>query len=102
MSAADQIQQTQEQLNWHWRNTMRPVRFFNMDARAVLPFCILIFYARLVMLVIAIMVAVIFVLVEKFGLTLPAALRKLRMLIVGVNRPALKLFRHRRFKEFDV
>lgn len=102
MSAADQIQQTQEQLNWHWRNSMRPVRFFNMDARAVLPFCALIFYARLVMLVIAIMVAVIFWLVEKLGLTFPAALRKLRMLVVGVKRPALKLFRHRRFKEFEV
>lgn len=100
MSAADQIQQTQEQLNWHWRNTMRPVQFFNMDARAVLPFCILLFYARLVMLAIAVMVTIIFWLVEKFGLTFPAALRKVRMLMVGIHRPALKPFRHRRFKEF--
>ena len=99
MSAADQITQAQEQLNWHWRNTMRPIRFFNLDARAVLPFCALIFYARLITLFLAIVITVVFWIVEKMGLTLPAALRKLRALAVGVRRPALRLDRHRRFYE---
>jgi intracellular multiplication protein IcmT len=99
MSTADQIEQTQEQLNWHWRNTMRPALFFNLDARAVLPFCALIFYARLVTLFLAISITAIFWLVSKLGLTLPAALRKFRSLLVGMNRPALPLGRQRRFFE---
>lgn len=28
MTQAQEIQDTQEQLNWHWRNSMRVVRFF--------------------------------------------------------------------------
>jgi hypothetical protein len=100
MTAADQIQQAQDQLNWHWRNTMRPVLFFNLDARAVLPFCLLIVYARLVTLIICICLTLIFWVVGKMGLTLPAAMRKLRVLIVGDSRPALKWYRHRKFREF--
>lgn len=99
MAIADQVTQAQEQLNWHWRNTMRPIRFFNLDARAVLPFFALIFYARLVTLFLAIVITVIFWIVEKMGLTLPSALRKLRALLVGVKRPALRLTKHRRFIE---
>jgi intracellular multiplication protein IcmT len=100
MTVADQIQQAQDQLNWHWRNTMRPVRFFNLDARAVLPFCVLIIWARPVTLALCIMITMIFWGVEKTGLTLPASLRKLRALVVGDRRPALRLTRYRRFREF--
>lgn len=99
MSAADQVQQAQEQLNWHWRNSMRPVRFFNLDARAVLPFCALLLYARLVTLFLAIAITVIFWVVEKMGLTFPAALRKLRCIILGPLRPALYPYRRRKFVE---
>ena len=100
MSAADQISQTQEQLNWHWRNSMRPIRFFKLDARAVLPFCFLLFYARLVMLFLAIVITLVFWIVEKMGLTFPSALRKLRTVIVGDRRPALLPSRQRKFTEW--
>ena len=100
MSAADQIQQTQEKLNWHWRNTMRPVRCFNLDARAAIPFLFLIVYFRLVTLFLAFFVTFIFWIVEKMGLTLPAALRKLRSVFAGSNRAALSLTRRRKFKEY--
>ncbi len=99
MSAADQINQAQDQLNWHWRNTMRPILFFNLDARAILPFCAIIFYARLITLFLAVATTVIFWIVSKMGLTLPAALRRLRSIIVGARRPALRLTKHRRFFE---
>ena len=100
MSAADQITQAQEQLNWHWRNSMLPIRFFNLDARAVLPFCALIFYARLVTLFVAVVITMVFWAVEKMGLTLPSALRKFRALLVGDCRPALRLTKRRRFIEY--
>ncbi len=100
MSAADQIQQAQEQLNWHWRNSMRPVLFFNLDARAVLPLCALLFYARLVTLFLACSIIAIFYVVQKMGLTFPSALRKLRGVITGPLRPALNAMRRRRFIEY--
>ncbi len=100
MSAADQITQAQEQLNWHWRNSMLPIRFFNLDARAVLPFCALIFYFRLITLFIAIVITLIFWIVERMGFTLPAALRKFRSVLVGNMRPALPLSARRRFIEY--
>ena len=100
MSAADQITQAQEQLNWHWRNSMLPIRFFFFFARAVLLFCALIFYARLVTLFVAIVITMIFWGVEKMGLTLPSALRKFRAVLVGDRRPALRLSKRRRFIEY--
>ena len=100
VSAADQVQQAAEQLNWHWRNSMRPVRFFNLDARAVISFFALLFYARLVTLFICIVITVVFWVVEKMGLTLPSALRKFRSLINGEKRPALLGLNHRKFKEY--
>ena len=100
VNAADQIQQAQEQLNWHWRNSMRPVRFFNLDARAVFPLMALLFYARLITLVFCIAIMGIFWAVERLGLTFPSALRKLRALIVGERRPALVKFRYRRLIDY--
>lgn len=100
MSAADQVQQAQEQLNWHWRNSMRPVRFFNMDARAVMPFFALLFFARLITLFICIAATALFWGVEKMGLTFPSALRKFRSVLTGDKRYALLGFRRRRFKEY--
>lgn len=100
MSAADQITQAQEQLNWHWRNSMLPIRFFNLDARAVLPFCALIFYARLVTLFFAVVITLLFWGVERMGLTFPSALRKFRALLLGNLRPALRLSKRRRFIEY--
>ncbi len=34
MSAAEELENLQEKMNWHWRNSMRVVRFFAFDARA--------------------------------------------------------------------
>jgi hypothetical protein len=36
----------EEKVNWHWRNSMRPVRFFGLDARASMPFFVLLVYFR--------------------------------------------------------
>lgn len=100
VNAADQIEQAQEQLNWHWRNSMRPIRFFNLDARAIAPFLALLFYARLITLFLCIVTTLIFWMVERMGLTFPSAIRKLRSVLTGDKRPALQNFRQRKFIEY--
>ena len=57
----------EERVNWHWRNTMKPVRFFAVDARAAIPFFILIFYFRWVTFILAIVSTILFIALEKRG-----------------------------------
>ena len=79
---------------------MRPVRFFNMDARAAVPFFLLVFHARLYALVLTIVVTVIFRFVEKRGLTFPASMRTLRVWFIGAERPGLYSFKKRRMRDY--
>ena len=86
--------------DWHWRNTMKPVRFFALDARAVLPllFCFLPF--RLWKLPIGIAFTILFLLLERRGLTFPAALRAGRRWLVGHKRPAIIASARRTMTDF--
>lgn len=86
---AKEVQNMQDQLNWHWRNNMRTVRFFALDARASLCFMVLLVYARTSTIILTFIVTGIFYLLEKKGLTFPSALRALRLWFVGFNRPGL-------------
>jgi intracellular multiplication protein IcmT len=96
----NQVADLQEQVNWHWRNTMRPVRFFNFDAKAAIPFCFLLFYFRVSTIVFAALVMTIFYLLEKRGLTFDAAMRATRLFIFGDFRPALVSFKRRRLRDY--
>lgn len=89
----------QEQVNWHWRNTTRPMRFFSMDSRAALPYLILLPYARPISLAFCVISTIIFVILEKHGLTFPSALRALRHTLVGEKRYALARIRRRRMRD---
>lgn len=92
----DEFENIQEMQNWHWRNSMRPVRFFAFDARAVIPYIFLLLYARLVTLIIAVTVTLVFWVLERRGLTVPSALRKLRSWLCGPVRPGwIKVYRRR-------
>jgi intracellular multiplication protein IcmT len=98
--AQNQIADLKEQVNWHWRNTMRPIRFFNFDVKAIIPFLTLLFYARTSTLILCFLSTITFWFLEKKGLTADSALRALRVLIVGTFRPGLPKFRYRRLKDF--
>ncbi len=98
--AQNQVADLKEQVNWHWRNTMRPIRFFNFDVKAIIPFCVILFYARLSTLIICILSTLTFWALEKKGLTADAALRALRVVIVGHFRPGVAKFRFRKLKDF--
>jgi intracellular multiplication protein IcmT len=89
-----------EQIHWHWRNTMRPIRFFSLDAKAATPFFVLLFFPRLSTLLAAIVITSAFMFLENRGLTFDAAMRSLRVVIFGDNRPALMTFRYRKLKDY--
>lgn len=90
----------EEKKQWRWRDTMRPVRFFHLDARAGLMFLILLIYARLSTLIVTILVTMIFQQLEKRGLTFPAALRAMRVWLIGRNRSAWLPIRRRRLHDY--
>lgn len=89
-----------QNIAWHWRDSMRPVRFFALDARAALPFFVLLFYFRIVSLVLTIIITLIFLFLEKRGLTFASAIRKLRAWCVGDWRPANMPYRYRRMCDY--
>ncbi len=89
-----------EKANWHWRNTMRPVRFFNLDARAAIPYFVLLVYFRPVSLFITTVLTMVFHFLEKKGLTFPASMRAFRLWIVGRERPAWYHYHHRKPRDF--
>lgn len=98
--ATNPIADMQERVNWHWRNTMRPVRFFGLDARSAIPYTFLIVYFRPITLILAIVTTIAFFIMEKQGLTFPAAMRKIRRGLLSDVRPGITSFRHRTFKDF--
>ncbi len=86
--------------DWHWRNSMKPVRFFALDARAAAPFALLLMHFRISTLVFALVVTIAFWIAERAGLTFSAALRRLRLAIIGPRRPRLIWTAHRRMVDY--
>jgi intracellular multiplication protein IcmT len=84
----------------HWRNTMKPTRFFVLDARAFMAILLFLVHARLWTFVLAIVVMIIFWLLERRGLTFEASLRTFRSWLVGINRPANHRRGIRRWTDF--
>jgi intracellular multiplication protein IcmT len=89
----------EERANWHWRNSMRPARFFAFDARCAIPYFVLLFHARWSTLFIAIVTTIVFWAMERKGLTFDASLRAFRCWFLGQKRPAW--IRYRRKKMVD-
>ncbi len=77
-------------MDTHWRNSMKPVRFFFMDARAAVPFVFCLLHLRWYTLVIAFITTLIFYALEMRGLNFVAALRALRVWITTRKRPNIK------------
>ncbi len=95
-----EIDNIQDKLNWHWRNSMRPIRFFAFDVRAASMIPVLLVYARLSTITMTILLLFFFRFLERKGLTFPAALRNLRSWIVGSNRPGWPGIRKKRFVDY--
>ncbi len=101
MSAAQEVENLQEKMNWHWRNSMRVIRFFTFDARAAFPIPLLLL--RLVdwrVWLLLLINFLVFRLLEQKGLTFPSALRLLRSGIVGDNRPGWLSMKRKKFIDY--
>ncbi len=80
-----------------WRNTMAPVRAYVVDARALVPWFIFFMHWSWWTLYFAGFMTLVFAVPEWFGLSLPAALRMVRCLVNGRVRPAVPVWKRRRF-----
>lgn len=83
-SAKDEAEEGQ---SWHWRNTQKTVRFFQFDARAGLFVGLLLVHFRLWTLGLLVTMLFVFYVLERKGLSFPAALRALRVWLIGTKRP---------------
>ena len=90
-----------EKQNWHWRNTMRPVKLFSMDGRAAaIYFAMIPFLAHLWAWILIVINTVIFMYLGNKGMTFPVAMRAFRTWILGQKRPAWISLRHRRMIDY--
>lgn len=85
--------------DWHWRNTMKPVRFFNFDGRAGFFLVLLIVHFRMSTLVLTCCVFGFFYVLERKGLSFPAAMRSIRVWLIGPERPAWIFTRRRKLTD---
>jgi intracellular multiplication protein IcmT len=77
-------------MDTHWRNSMKPARFFFMDARAAVPFVFAMLHLRWYTMVFAGITTLIFYFLEQRGLSFVAALRAFRVWLVTRKRPAVR------------
>lgn len=84
-----ELENLEAKLNWHWRDTMRTVRFLSFDSRVAILIPVWLVYLRWSTIIISFAVFYIFRFLENKGLTFPAALRAWRSWMVGRERPGL-------------
>jgi intracellular multiplication protein IcmT len=72
--------------NTHWRDSARPVMFFNLDGRAVFPVLIFLMHMRLWTLGVAIFFMLFFALLNRYGFTPMVFFRWFRNIIAGPRK----------------
>lgn len=88
--------------SWHWRDSAREVRFLFFDARAGIILFFTLLHIRYWTLGVCTLIVLGFFLLERFGLTFPAALRKLRVFLIGNKRPAWVKMSRRPFHDYGI
>ncbi len=87
-------------MNWHWRDTMRTIRFLGFDARVAFLIPIWLVYLRWSTIILSFIVFYIFKFLENKGLTFPAALRAFRGWLTGTYRPSTPGLRTHQFADY--
>ncbi len=86
--------------DWHWRNSMKTVRFFGLDSRVALFLLVFIIHMRTWTFGLFVFVCLLFWFLERKGLTFDSAFRSARTWILGSNRPAWLWIRRRRMVDY--
>jgi intracellular multiplication protein IcmT len=84
----------------HWRNSMKPARFFFLDARAAVPFVFTLLHLRLWTLALAAITTLIFYILEQRGMSFDAALRAMRVWFVGHKRSNIQTSNRHRMVDY--
>jgi hypothetical protein len=101
MSITKELDNLEDRALWHWRDSMRVVRFFNFDARlSLLVILVLLRPFWVITWVIVVAMMGVFYIMECYGLTFRAALRAIRVWMVGPDRAAWPFYRTRRMRDF--
>lgn len=85
---------------FHWRNTMRPVRFFAFDAKVVVFLGLFMVHARPWTFGLFVVMMLVFWFFERRGLLFNAALRAFRTWLYGPVRPGWLWFRRRKMVDY--
>jgi intracellular multiplication protein IcmT len=86
--------------DYHWRNAMRNVRFFSLDARSAIFLFFFLLHMRLWTLVLVIVAMSAFYLLERMGLDFSSAFRAFRCWLFGRIRPALLWTKRNKMKDY--
>jgi len=95
-----EFENLEAKINWHWRDTMRTVRFMGFDARVAFLIPVWLIYLRWSTIILSFAVFYTFKFLENKGLTFPAAIRALRSWMVGRDRPGLTGFSNHKFVDY--
>jgi intracellular multiplication protein IcmT len=79
-----------------WRDTARSVRLGPIDWRAVGPLLLFFLHIRLWTLYVAIAAVAVFAVLERYGFTVPVAIRFARITIAGRTKRAVSWWRERK------
>lgn len=86
--------------DWHWRNAMKPARFFAVDARASAFLFLFLIHMRLWTLGLVGVVLLLFWFLERKGLSFSSAMRSARSWLFGEKRPAWLWIRKRSLVDY--
>jgi len=95
-----EFENLEAKINWHWRDTMRTVRFMGFDARVAFLIPVWLIYLRWSTIILSVAVFYTFKFLENKGLTFPSAIRALRSWMVGRDRPGLTGFSNHKFVDY--
>ncbi len=100
MAVVKELENLEAKINWHWRDTMRTIRFFGFDARVAYLIPVWLLYLRWSTIILSLIVFSIFRFLENKGLTFPSALRALRCWLIGGERPGQSIGNQRKFVDY--
>ncbi len=95
-----ELENIEAKLNWHWRDTMRTIRFMGFDARVAFLIPVWLLYLRWSTIILSVMVFYTFKFLENKGLTFSAAIRALRSWLVGRDRPGIIGLNNHKFIDY--
>ena len=84
-----ELENLEAKMNWHWRDSMRVIRFAGWDARVAFLIPVWLLYLRWSTIILSFMVFYIFKFMENKGLNFPSAIRALRSWLIGRARPGI-------------